>query len=116
MEFIEYSKCTTCKNAKAYLDSRKVNYIDREIKKETPTYDEINLWISKYNVPIKKLFNTSGLKYKELNLKEKLNNMTDEEKVRLLASDGMLIKRPIVITDNIILIGFKENEWDKYFK
>lgn len=115
MEFIEYSKCTTCKNAKKFLDDRELTYKDRAIKEETPTYDEIKLWLDKYKIPLKKLFNTSGLKYKELNLKEKLNCMTDDEKIKLLSNDGMLIKRPLLVTENRILIGFKEKEWESYF-
>ena len=80
MQFIEYSECSTCKKAKFWLNDRKIKYEDRQIKEKTPTYDELNFWISKFNIPIKKLFNTSGLKYKELNLKEKLTNMSDKEK------------------------------------
>lgn len=116
MQFIEYSKCSTCKKAKAWLDERNIKYKTREIKEEIPTYDELNLWINKFNVPVKKLFNTSGLKYKELNLKEKLDNMSLYEKIKLLSSDGMLIKRPLLVNYDKILIGFKEKEWDEYFK
>lgn len=115
MEFIEYAKCTTCKKAKKWLDEHNIDYSDRPIKEQIPSYDEISMWITKYNIPIKKLFNTSGLKYKELNLKEKLNDMSDEEKIKLLSSDGMLIKRPLLVSDDHILIGFKENEWIDYF-
>ena len=115
MQFIEYSKCSTCKKAKNWLDNKNIKYLDRKIKEETPSYEELSDWISKYNIPIKKLFNTSGLKYKELNLKEKLINMTDSEKIKLLSSDGMLIKRPLLISKDKILIGFKEKEWEDYF-
>lgn len=115
MQFIEYNKCSTCKKAKAYLDEKNIKYIDRPIKEKTPTYDELTKWIKKYNIQVKKLFNTSGLKYKELNLKEKLIEMSDSEKIQLLSSNGMLIKRPLIISDNKILIGFKVNEWDEYF-
>ncbi len=115
MEFIEYSKCSTCKKAKKFLDDNDIKYVDRAIKESTPTYDEISLWIDKFSIPIKKLFNTSGIMYRELNLKEKLDNMSDDEKIRLLSSDGMLIKRPLLVSDDVILIGFKEKEWKEYF-
>lgn len=116
MIFIEYPKCSTCKKAKKYLDDNKINYTDRHILEETPTYDELNTWINKYNLEVKKLFNTSGMKYKELNLKEKLNTLSLEEKIKLLSSDGMLIKRPLLVSEDNILIGFKEKEWNKYLK
>ena len=109
--FIEYPKCSTCKNAKKWLENNNIEFIDRNIVEETPTYEELNKWIKQSGKKIKKWFNTSGLKYKALNLKEKLDTMTDDEKIRLLASDGMLIKRPILITDKSVLIGFKEEEW-----
>lgn len=115
MEFIEYAKCSTCKKAKKFLDDRNIGYRDRAIKEEVPTYDEIYSWIDKYNISLKKLFNTSGLKYRELNLKNRLKDMTDEEKIKLLSSDGMLIKRPLLVSDDGILIGFKEKEWDDFF-
>lgn len=115
MELIEYTKCTTCKKAEKWLDDRKIEYVSRAIKEDTPTYNELNNWIDKFDLPIKKLFNTSGLKYKELNLKDKLDTMNRDEKIKLLASDGMLIKRPLLIADDIILIGFKEVEWNDYF-
>ena len=116
MLFIEYSKCSTCKKAKQFLDDNNIKYIDRPIKEENPTFNELTNWIKKYSIPIKKLFNTSGLKYRELNLKDKLNDMTDEEKIKILASDGMLVKRPILINNDKILIGFRQKEWEEYFK
>lgn len=116
MIFIEYPKCSTCKKAKKYLNDNKINYNDRHILEETPTYDELNTWINKYNLEVKKLFNTSGMKYKALNLKDKLNTLSLEEKIKLLSSDGMLIKRPLLVSEDNILIGFKEKEWDKYLK
>lgn len=116
MLFIEYPKCTTCKKAKNYLDSNKIKYDDRHIKEDNPTKEEITKWVNKYNIEIKKLFNTSGMIYRELGLKEKLPNMTDEEKIELLSSDGMLVKRPLLITDNNIVIGFKENEYEELIK
>ena len=112
MYFINYSKCSTCKKAKKFLDDRSINYIDRQIKDDNPKYDEIKRWICKYNISIKKLFNTSGILYREMNLKEKLNTMSDDEMIKTLSQDGMLVKRPLLITDNKMLIGFKEKEWN----
>ena len=112
MEFINYSKCSTCKKAKGYLDSNSIKYVDRQIKENNPSYDEIKTWINKYNVSIRKLFNTSGILYREMDLKSKLENMTVDEMIHLLSTDGMLVKRPILITDSDILIGFRENEWN----
>ena len=116
MLFIEYPKCSTCKKAKKFLDDNNIKYEERNIKNENPTEIELSKWIKKYNIEIKKLFNTSGMKYRELNLKEKLPNMTDEEKIKLLASDGMLVKRPLLINDDNIVIGFKEKEYDGILK
>ena len=112
MEFIQYSKCSTCKKAKLFLDNNNIKYKDRPIKEETPTYEEITNWIKKYNLDINKLFNTSGLVYRELDLKNKLKTMNTEEKIKLLSSNGMLIKRPLLIDNNLFLIGFKEKEWE----
>jgi len=111
MEFIEYHKCSTCIKARKLLDSLGINYIDRSIVDNTPTFEEISYWIKKYNLDIKKLFNTSGMKYRELGLKDKLDTMTDNDKIKLLASDGMLIKRPLLVCDDRIIIGFKEKEY-----
>ena len=111
--FIEYPKCSTCKKAKKWLEENNINFIERNIIEETPKIEELNIWIEKSGQEIKKWFNTSGLKYKELNLKEKLANMTDKEKIELLASNGMLIKRPLLISDKGIFIGFKEDNWKK---
>lgn len=116
MEFINYSKCSTCKKAKNYLDKYNISYIDRQIKENNPTFNEIKKWIDKYDINIKKLFNTSGILYREMNLKDKLNNMTEDEMISTLASDGMLVKRPILVCEDIILIGFKEKEWNEYFQ
>ena len=112
MDFINYSKCSTCKKAKKYLDINNIKYIDRQIKQNNPKYDEIKKWIIKYNISVRKLFNTSGILYREMDLKNKLNNMSDDEMIRLLSTNGMLVKRPILVTDNNILIGFKEKEWN----
>ena len=109
--FIEYPKCSTCKKAKKWLETNNILFEDRNIIENNPTEKELKDWINKSGKEIKRWFNTSGLKYKSLNLKEKLSDMTDEEKIKLLASDGMLVKRPILITKNGILIGFKEEEW-----
>ncbi|MGN0973493.1 MAG: arsenate reductase family protein [Bacilli bacterium] len=111
MIFIEYPKCSTCKKAKQFLINNNMSFISRDIVNDTPTYDELKLWIAKSNLDIKKFFNTSGLKYKELNLKDKLTTMNDDEKIKLLASNGMLIKRPLLIDDNIVLVGFNKEKW-----
>ena len=109
--FIEYPKCSTCKRAKKWLEENNIDFIERNIVEEIPKVEELNEWIKKSEQEIKKWFNTSGLRYKELNLKEKLDTMNDKEKIELLASDGMLIKRPILVSDKGILIGFKEDNW-----
>lgn len=114
MEFIEYNKCTTCKKAKKLLIDNKVCFQDRDIKENNPSNKEINDWLKKYNIDINKLFNTSGLLYRELKLKNRIKSMSIEEKIQLLSSNGMLVKRPILINDNYILIGFRENEWKEY--
>ena len=111
--FIEYPKCSTCKKAKKWLEENNFEFIDRNIVEKTPTVKELTEWIKESKQDIKKWFNTSGLKYKELNLKEKLLTMSDKEKIELLASDGMLIKRPLLISDKGIYIGFKEEKWKK---
>ena len=113
--FIEYPKCSTCQKAKKWLEANSINYEDRHIVEETPTKEELEKWIKLSGKEIKRFFNTSGLKYKELNLKEKLLNMSDKEKIQLLSSDGMLIKRPLLISKDAVLIGFKEREWKEYF-
>lgn len=109
--FIEYPRCSTCKRAKKWLEENNIDFMERNIVEEIPKVEELNEWIKKSGHEIKKWFNTSGLKYKELNLKEKLATMNDKEKIELLASDGMLIKRPILVSDKGILIGFKEDNW-----
>lgn len=114
--FIEYPKCSTCRNAKKWLKEKNVEFFERNIIEETPTEEELKEWIKRSKQEIKKWFNTSGLKYKELNLKDKLENMREEEKIKLLASDGMLIKRPLLISDKGILIGFKVKEWEAFLE
>lgn len=116
MLFIEYPKCTTCQRAKKWLDDNKIEYEDRHIKENNPTYDELKKWYEQSGLPLKKFFNTSGLLYKSLGLKDKLQSMSEEEQLRLLASDGMLVKRPIIIGENVILTGFREKDWEAILK
>lgn len=116
MEFIEYQKCSTCKKAKKFLEDNNIIFQSREIKERTPTYDELNNWIKKYNIDIKKLFNTSGLIYRNLQLKDKIDSMTEEEKLILLSNNAMLIKRPILVNDNNILVGFNKKQWEQTLK
>ena len=114
--FLEYPKCSTCKKAKNWLESNGVEFEDRHIVENNPTADELKAWYEKSGFPLKKFFNTSGLKYKELGLKDKLPDMTEEEQINLLATDGMLVKRPLVIGDDFVLIGFKEAQWAEKLK
>ena len=109
--FIEYPKCSTCHKAKKWLQDNNIKFEDRNIVEQVPSAQELEKWIKQSNKEIKSWFNTSGLKYRELNLKEKLQTISDEAKIKLLASDGMLIKRPILVTEDKILIGFKIDEW-----
>ena len=113
MVFLQYPSCSTCKKAKSWLDEHAVSYDNRHIKEQNPTYEELKAWYERSGLPMKKFFNTSGLQYRTLELKDKLPAMTEEEQLRLLASDGMLVKRPLVITDDFILVGFKEEEWER---
>ena len=113
MLFIQYPPCSTCQKAKKWLDAKGISYTDRHIKEQNPTYEELKMWYEMSGLPLKRFFNTSGLLYKSLNLKVKLPTMTEEEQLRLLATDGMLVKRPLVIKGNTVLTGFKEAEWDK---
>ena len=113
MLFIQYPPCTTCQKAKKWLDAQGISYTDRHIKEQNPTYEELKEWYARSGLPLKKFFNTSGLLYKSMNLKDRLPTMTEEEQLRLLASDGMLVKRPIVVKDAIVLTGFREAEWQK---
>lgn len=111
MLFIEYPKCSTCKRAKKYLVDSGIAFQDRHIVEENPTEEELTKWIGMSGLPVKKFFNTSGMKYKELGLKDRLPDMSQEEQIRLLASDGMLVKRPLLIDGDRILVGFKEKDW-----
>ena len=114
MLFVCYPKCTTCQKAKKYLDGRGVSYTDRHIKEENPSEEELRLWHGRSGLPLKKFFNTSGLQYKALGLKDKLPTMSEDEQFALLASDGMLVKRPILVGDDFILLGFKEEQWNQH--
>ena len=109
--FIEYPKCSTCQKAKKFLDDNGVKYIDRNIVTDTPTFEELKEWIEISGISINKFFNTSGMLYRSMNLKEELAECSDEDKIRLLASNGMLIKRPILVKNQTVLVGFKEEEW-----
>ncbi len=113
IKFICYPKCTTCQRAKKWLDDNKIEYELRDIKLDNPTLEELTEWYNKSGLSIKKFFNTSGLLYKSLDLKNKLPKMSEEEMLKLLATDGMLVKRPLLIGDNFVLVGFKEIEWQK---
>ncbi len=115
MLFVHYPKCTTCQKAKKWLDARNVEYTARHIAEENPTYDELLTWYKMSGLPLKRFFNTSGLVYKDLGLKEKLPAMSEEEQLKLLASNGMLVKRPIVVDGEAVLVGFKEAEWIAHF-
>ena len=114
MLFVCYPKCTTCQKAKKYLDGRGVSYPDRHLKEENPSEEELRLWHGRSGLPLKKFFNTSGLQYKALGLKDKLPTMSEDEQFALLASDGMLVKRPILVGDDFILLGFKEEQWNQH--
>ena len=113
MLFIQYPPCSTCQKAKKWLEDNGISYEPRHIKEENPSYEELKDWYARSGLPLKRFFNTSGLLYKSLGLKEKLPAMSEEEQLHLLASDGMLVKRPLLITEGKILVGFKETEWEK---
>lgn len=109
--FINYPKCSTCQKAKKFLDEKGIKYTDRHIVTETPTYEELKAIIEASGLPVSRFFNTSGMLYRSMNLKEELKNASDDEKIRLLSSNGMLIKRPILVGNDKVLVGFKEDEW-----
>lgn len=111
--FIQYAKCSTCQKAKKWLDDHQIAYIDRPIREENPTAEELAKWQKMSGLPLKKFFNTSGMLYKSMALKDKLPQMTEEEQLALLATDGMLVKRPLVIGNDFVLVGFKEKEWEQ---
>ena len=116
MTFICYPKCTTCQKARKWLDEHQIAYDFRDIKLENPTYDELSAWHRRSGLPLKKFFNTSGLLYKSMELKDKLPGMSEEEMLKLLATDGMLVKRPLLVGDDFVLAGFKEAEWESRLK
>ena len=116
MMFIYYPKCTTCQKAQKWLDERGVKYEVLDIKLNHPTYDELKAWFSASGLPVKRFFNTSGLLYKSLNLKDKLPGMSEDDCLKLLATDGMLVKRPLLVSDRFVLVGFKEAEWESMCK
>lgn len=117
MLFVEYPKCSTCQKAKKWLDEHGLQYEDRHIVENNPTYEELKAWHAQSGLPLKRFFNTSGLLYKSMQLKDKLPTMSEEEQLQLLATDGMLVKRPVIVTDEVVLTGFKEAEWsDKLLK
>ena len=113
MLLIQYPKCSTCQKAKKWLDAHHIIYTERHIAEDHPSYDELKKWYKKSGLPLKKFFNTSGLLYKEMQLKDKLPAMSEEEQLKLLATDGMLVKRPLIVDDNGVLVGFKEAEWEE---
>ena len=111
MLFIEYPRCSTCQKAKKWLDEHNIEYTDRHIVEDNPSFNELKEWYEKSGLPLKKFFNTSGMLYKEMNLKDKLPTMGDEEQLKLLATNGMLVKRPLIVDDGVVLTGFREAEW-----
>ncbi len=116
MLFIHYPKCTTCQKAKKWLDTHQIIYTERHIAEDNPSYDELKDWYAKSGLPLKRFFNTSGMLYKEMQLKEKLAAMSEEEQLRLLATNGMLVKRPLIVDGDKVLVGFKEAEWEEYLR
>lgn len=116
MTFVCYPKCTTCKKAQHWLDENEIKYDFRHIKEENPTAEEIKNWYKKSGLPLKKFFNTSGILYKELKLKDKLPQMSEDEQINLLSSDGLLVKRPIFVADDFVLVGFRQAEWEEKLK
>ena len=113
MLFVNYPKCGTCQKARKFLEEKGIVFEDRNIKEQNPTAEELKVWIEKSGLPIKKFFNTSGMLYRQMELKDKLPNMSEQEMIDLLATDGMLVKRPILVTDDQVLVGFKQAEWEK---
>lgn len=112
MLFVCYPKCTTCQKAKKWLTEKGISFVERDIKTENPTKEELEAWYKKSGLPLKRFFNTSGILYKEMKLKDRLPEMTEDEQLTLLSTDGMLVKRPILISDEQVLVGFKEKEWE----
>ena len=113
MLFICYPKCSTCQKAKRWLDEHNIEYIERNIVEDNPTYNELKEWYTKSGFQLKRFFNTSGLLYKDMQLKDKLPSMSEDEQLKLLATNGMLVKRPIIVSEDTVLVGFKESEWNE---
>lgn len=116
MQFVCYPKCTTCQKAQKWLEDNAIEYVARHIKENNPTYEELKQWYAASGLPLKRFFNTSGLRYKELGLKDRLPTMTEEEQLQLLATDGMLVKRPILVREDGVLVGFRQKEWEAALK
>lgn len=116
MLFLEYPKCSTCQKAKKWLDEQNIQYTDRHIAENNPTYEELKEWYNRSGLPLKRFFNTSGLLYKSMELKNKLPNMSEDEQLKLLATNGMLVKRPLLVTDNAVIPGFREQLWEDAIK
>ena len=112
MLFLEYPPCSTCQKARKWLEDHGIEFTARHIKQENPSFEELKLWYERSGLPLKKFFNTSGLVYKALELKDKLPNMSEEEQLRLLATDGMLVKRPLIVLEDAVLTGFRQAEWE----
>ncbi len=113
MLFVNYPKCGTCQKARKFLEEKGIAFEDRNIKEQNPTADELKAWITKSGIPVKKFFNTSGMLYRQMELKDKLPDMSEPEMIELLATDGMLVKRPILVTEDKVLVGFKQAEWEQ---
>lgn len=116
MLFVCYPRCTTCQKARKWLDANGIAYTHRHIAEENPSYEELKEWYGKSGLPLKKFFNTSGLLYKEMHLKDRIPTMTEDEQLELLATNGMLVKRPIIVKEDLVMVGFKEAEWEAKLK
>lgn len=113
MLFVHYPRCSTCKKAKKWLEENNIEFTEKDIVEDNPTFEELKEWYEKSDLPLKRFFNTSGMKYRELKLKDKLPDMSEDEQLELLATDGMLVKRPIIVNDDVVLTGFKVKEWEE---
>ena len=113
MLFVHYPRCSTCKKAKKWLEENNLEFEEKDIVEDNPTFEELKEWFEKSDLPLKRFFNTSGMKYRELKLKDKLPDMSEKEQLELLATDGMLVKRPIIVTDDVVLTGFKVKGWEE---
>ena len=113
MLFVYYPKCSTCKKAKKWLEENNLEFNEKDIVKDNPNYKELKEWFEKSDLPLKRFFNTSGMKYRELKLKDKLPDMSEDDQLKLLATDGMLVKRPVIVKDDVVLTGFKVKEWEE---